>query len=155
MIALYLGSVYLLLELLLIESIIPWIATYPFVFLLITIACTFISIKYKNPVLVIGCFIILVILDFYYVVLTLNENIYIEIIDDLMFPESFPYVHAIIVLVSLFSLAYFTHTKSKSIGNSGSLSTPAVEENSPSSKPRGSSDHLAVKEITEPSSQEH
>ena len=136
-IVLYLGSVYFLLEILLVAGIIPWIATYPFIFLLITIACTFISIKYKNPVLVIGCFVILVILDFYYVVSSLNENVFIEIIDNLVFPESFPYIHAIIVLVSIFFLAYFTHTKTSSIGNSDSVSAPTIEGNSSSSKPRG------------------
>jgi len=119
-IALCLGLVYLLLEILLVQSIIQWSAIFPFVFLLLIISCTSISIVYKNPIFLIGCFVVLAILDFYYVVGALNETFYIEFIDQIMFPESFPFVHTIIVLVCILLLTYFSAQKPTATGNSES-----------------------------------
>ncbi len=116
LVALVLGVVYSLFELLVIREIIPWNEVHPFLFFLIITPCAFISIKYKYPNLLIGAFAILVALDFYYIVLSLNENIYLEIVTYVMYPESFPYVHTIIVLISSFFLMYFTYKKTTTTG---------------------------------------
>jgi len=113
-VALFLGVVYSLLELLFIKEIIPWNEGFEFLFFLIITPCAFISIKYKNPKLLIGGFIFLVIIDFCFIVLSLNENIYIEFVVNVIYPESFPYIHAIIVLISSIFLMYFTYTKTHS-----------------------------------------